>query len=157
MNNIIIREASNKDLSGILSLNLDLFKKEFKEFDKSLDIKWTNSKDGRNYFSKKITNKDSFVAVATYNDEVVGYICCGIHRSPIQIIKKAELENMMISEEFRGKKIGSKLAKEFFKWCKAKNIKNITVTASAKNLSGIRFYKKLGFNDYDLTLEKKIK
>ncbi|MFZ4648708.1 MAG: GNAT family N-acetyltransferase [Patescibacteria group bacterium] len=156
MGNILIREASNKDLSGILRLNLDLFKKEFKEFDKSLNIKWTNSKEGRDYFSKRIVNKDSFVAVAICNEEIVGYICCGIHRSPIQIIKKAELENMMISEEFRGKGIGSKLAKEFFRWCKVKNIKKITVIASAKNLSGIRFYKKLGFDDYDLTLEKKI-
>lgn len=157
MNNILIREANKKDLNGILYLNSDLFKKEFKEFDKSLNIKWTNSKEGRDYFSKRIVNKDSFVLVAICSEEIVGYICCSLHRSPIQIIKKAELENMMISEGFRGKKIGSKLAKEFFNWCKTKNIKNIIVTASAKNLSGIRFYKRLGFNDYDLILEKIIK
>lgn len=63
-----------------------------------------NNKNMNNIIIREASNKDSFVAVATYNDEVVGYICCGIHRSPIQIIKKAELENMMISEEFRGKK-----------------------------------------------------
>jgi GNAT superfamily N-acetyltransferase len=157
MNNILIREANKKDLDEILSLNLDLFKKEFKEFDKSLNVKWPKSKEGKNYFAKRIASKDSFVAVATYDEEVIGYICCSFNRSPIQFIRKAELENMMISEEFRGKKIGSKLAKEFFNWCKTNNIKNIIVTASAKNLSGIRFYKKLGFNDYDLTLEKKLK
>ena len=66
MSNILIREASNKDLSGILRLNLDLFKKEFKEFDKSLNIKWTNSKEGRDYFSKKIVNK-----ITTINKDMV--------------------------------------------------------------------------------------
>jgi len=157
MKNIIIREANKKDLNDILCLNLILFKKEFKEFDKTLNIGWTYSPKGKDYFNKRITNKEGFVAVAVNNNEVIGYICCGLHDDRTRIAKKAELENMMVAEEYRGQKIGSKLVKLFFDWCKVKKIKNILVTASADNLSGIRFYKKLGFGDYDLTLEKKLK
>ena len=157
MTTIIIREANNKDLNDILRLNLVLFKKEFKEFDKTLNIRWTYSQKGKDYFNKRITGKEGFVAVAIDNKEVIGYICCGLHDDSTRIAKKAELENIMVTEEYRGQKIGSKLVKIFFEWCKAKKIKNILVTASANNLSGIRFYKKLGFSDYDLTLEKKLK
>ncbi len=157
MKNILIRKANKKDLGDILSLNLALFKKEFKEFDKTLNIKWTYSRKGREYFSKRITGKDGFVAVAVEEKSIVGYICGGIHHDPIRIIKKAELENIMVIEAARGRKIGSKLTQEFLKWCQTKNINNIFVTASAKNLSGIRFYKKLGFDDYDIILKKKLK
>jgi len=125
MKAIIIREANKKDLNDILRLNLILFKKEFKEFDKTLNISWTYSQRGKDYFNKRITSKEGFVAVAINNKEVVGYICCGLHDNRTRIAKKAELENMM-------------------------------VTASADNSSGIRFYKKLGFTNYDLTLEKKL-
>jgi ribosomal protein S18 acetylase RimI-like enzyme len=157
MSNILIREANKKDLSDILRLNLVLFEKEFKEFDKSLNVKWTYSQKGKDYFNKRIIDKESFVAVAIDNKEVVGYICCGLHDDNTKIAKKAELENIMVTAEYRGQKIGSKLVKMFFEWCKSKKIKNILVTASGKNLSGIRFYKKFGFNDYDVTLEKKFK
>jgi len=157
MKTIIIREANKKDLNDILRLNLVLFKKEFNEFDKTLNIKWTYSQKGKDYFNKRITSKEGFVAVAVNNNEIIGYICCGLHNDRTRIAEKAELENMMVAEEYRGQKIGSKLVKVFFEWCKTKKIKNILVTASADNLSGIRFYRKQGFNDYDLTLEKKLK
>lgn len=154
---IIIREANAKDLNDILRLNLILFKKEFNEFDKTLNIKWTYSQKGKDYFNKRIIGKDGFVAVALSNNEVIGYICCGLHDDSTKIAKKAELENMMVAEEYRGQKIGSKLVKLFFEWCRTKKVKNILVTASADNLAGIGFYRKQGFRDYDLTLEKKLK
>ncbi len=154
---IIIREANAKDSNDILRLNLILFKKEFNEFDKTLNIKWTYSQKGKDYFNKRIIGKDGFVAVALSNNEVIGYICCGLHDDSTKIAKKAELENMMVAEEYRGQKIGSKLVKLFFEWCRTKKVKNILVTASADNLAGIGFYRKQGFRDYDLTLEKKLK
>lgn len=157
MKNILIRKANKKDLDDILRLNLALFKKEFKEFDKTLNIKWTYGKNGKNYFNKIITEKDSFAAVAVNSGKIVGYICGRIRYNSSRIMEKAELDNIIVAEELRGQKIGSKLALEFFKWCKSKKIKNILVTAFAKNLSGIRFYKKLGFNEYDIILEKKFK
>jgi len=157
MKTITIREANKKDLNDILRLNLDLFKKEFKEFDKTLNVKWTYSKEGKDYFSERITGKDAFVAVAINNEKIVGYICCELNEDHANIVKKAKLENIMIDEEYRGQKIGSKLVKKFFEWCKTKKIKNILVTASAKNSPGIRFYKRMGFNDYDVALEKKLR
>lgn len=112
---------------------------------------------GLDYFTKKIKSKDSFVAVAISDKEIVGYICCSLYISPISSIVKAELENMFVLEEFRGKKIGSALANKFFSWSKKQKITNILVTASANNLSGTSFYKKMGFNEFDVVLEKKIK
>ncbi len=50
MDNFLIRKANLKDLKEILRLNFDLFKKEYREFDKSLDLKWTYSREGKEVF-----------------------------------------------------------------------------------------------------------
>lgn len=65
--------------------------------------------------------------------------------------------DMIIDKRFRGKGIGSILIKDFLNWCKSKKVTYISATASAKNEKIINFYRKLGFKDYNLTLEKRLK
>ncbi len=59
--------------------------------------------------------------------------------------------------KFRGKGIGRKLTENFVNWCKKNKVEYITVTAFAKNKQAIDFYRKLGFRDYELDLEMKVK
>jgi len=61
---------------------------------------------------------------------------------------------MHVLEEYRGKGIGTKLVNDFFKWCHEKGVTVVKVSASAPNSQGIKFYRKLGFNDYSLILER---
>lgn len=63
---------------------------------------------------------------------------------------------MLIKEKCRGYGIGKILINNFKDYCKENNIDNIKVTASYKNESAIEFYKKNGFNEFDLTLTMKI-
>jgi len=149
-----IRRATSKDLDDVQRLNFDLFKKEHKEFDKSLDMKWTHSKQGMTYFKKRTSGKDGFCVVAENNGKIVGYLCggsyeCGYREKAVY----TELENMIVDKKLRGKGIGTMLTNEFFKWCKDKKAKYISVKASVQNKQGIKFYRSLGFKDYDLTLE----
>jgi ribosomal protein S18 acetylase RimI-like enzyme len=157
MTQILIRKAQAADLHAILRLNLALFQKEWAEFDKTLNIKWTYSHRGRDYFSQRIKGRGGFVVVAINQTEIIGYLCGGLRTSASRVATKAELENMIVADGFRGRKIGEKLVKEFFKWCKARRVKNVLVTAFAENHSGINFYQKLGFTEYELILEKKLR
>jgi GNAT superfamily N-acetyltransferase len=154
INHIKIRKANIKDLEDILRLNFDLFKKEYKEYDKSLNLKWTHN-EGKIYFSDMISNKNGFVEVAEVDSKIVGYICGGISERMFyrKKAKYAELENMLIESSLRGKGIGIKLMEDFIDWCKMKKSDYISVTASMQNEQGINFYRKLGFKDYNLTLE----
>ena len=52
----IIRKADIKDLKDILKLNFELFKKEYQEFDKSLNLNWPY-REGKNYFRNRIIKK----------------------------------------------------------------------------------------------------
>lgn len=156
-NDIKIRKADIKDLKDILRLNFNLFKKEYKQYDRSLNLKWTYN-NGKRYFSDRILNKDGFVEVVEVKDKIVGYLCGEISERKFyrKKAKYAELENMLVESNFRGRGIGAKLTENFICWCRKHNVSYIAVTASAYNKQGINFYRKLGFKDYNLTLEKKV-
>lgn len=158
-NRFVVRRANLKDLRDILKLNFDLFKKEYREFDKSLDLKWTYGKKGKKYFRNRITKRNGFVEVAENNGKIIGYICGGVNkRFPYRIeAKYAELENIFIEKKFRNKGLGGKMIKDFLKWCKKNKIDYVSVIASAKNKSAINFYRKQGLKDHDLALERKLK
>jgi GNAT superfamily N-acetyltransferase len=157
-NDFIFRKAEIKDLEGILELNFKLFKREYKNFDESLDLNWTYK--NKSYFKNRIVENDGFVKIIENKNKIIGYLCGGVRPSEgLDYRKKAnyaELENMLIEKRFRGKGLGTKLTKDFVSWCKKNKIDCLSVTASAKNKPTIDFYKKLGFKAYDLTLEMNI-
>ncbi len=144
---IEIRKATIEDLEDIQKLNLQLFKKEYKEYDKTLNLKWTFGKDGTEYFKKRIKDR-----------RVIGYLVGTFHSPEAyrNLNVFAEGENMFILEKYRGKGIGTKLISKFIEWCKEKKAEKIRVIASIQNKKAIELYRKLGFSDYNLILEKEI-
>ncbi len=156
--NIQIKKATINDLQDIQKLNLLLFKKEYEEYDKLLDLKWTFGKQGTDYFKDKLTKPGSCGFVAFVDGKVIGYIIGGICKAETyrNMPETAELDNMFILKEFRSKRIGTKLYKEFVKWSKSKNAEIIRVQVSSPNKEAINFYRKNGFKGYSLILESKI-
>jgi len=104
----------------------------------------------------RIKKDDGCALIAVKDNKVVGYIIGGItyveYYRNIDII--AEAESMFILEENRGSGVGKKLLQEFTKWCKHKNVNRVKAVASSQNKRAIEFYRREGFEDYDLVLEK---
>ena len=153
-----IRGARPGDLPRIQELNLLLFKKEHVEYDKTLECDWTFGEEGTQYFRDRIEKEGCCALVATKGGAIIGYMVGGISESESyrKASKSAELENMFTLDEFRGKGIGKALLGGFFDWCKAKKVDRVKVVASSENKRGVEFYRRLGFRDYSLTLEKEI-
>lgn len=155
INDFIFRKATIKDLKDVLRLNSELFKKEYREFDKTQNLDWTYSKEGRKFFRKKMAEKDSFVWVAENRGKIIGYLSGGAAKR-IPWRKRARyayLGSIFIEKKFRDKGLGAGLVKNFIDWCKEKRVNYVSVTASAKNKSAIDFYRHSRFKDYDLVLE----
>ncbi len=154
-----IRPAIIDDLKRIQELNLLLFEKEYAEFDDTLNCKWTFGKEGEEYFKNRIIKDDGCVFVSVTGDEIVGYLAGGLvsKKENYRVIpKSAEIENMFVTDKHRMMGIGTKLYQSFVDWCETKRVKRLRVTASVQNRDGINFYRKNGFADYDLILEKEI-
>ena len=150
-----IRKASLKDLEEIKKLNQELFYHDL-NFDNTLDVKWPDK--NKNYYKKRITNKDSLALVVESEKKIIGYLFGAITDAQnYRTIKKiAELENMLILQEHRGKGIGKRLIKEFIGWAKSKKRKRIKVIASAQNQQAIAVYKNSGFSECAMILEASI-
>ena len=63
---------------------------------------------------------------------------------------------MFIKEDYRLYGIGKKLINNFKNYCRNNNISNLKVVASSKNKNAIEFYRKNGFDDFNLTLTMNI-
>lgn len=152
---IIIRKATIKDLFNVQELNLELFKKEHKEYDPTLNLNWTFGKIGTKYFKERISRRNSCVLVAIVGEQVVGYLCGGLKKAETyrNLPITAELENIFILDGYRSKGMGKKLYREFIKWCRGKHVRKIRVNAFVKNKLAIKFYKVNKFKEYSLNLE----
>jgi GNAT superfamily N-acetyltransferase len=153
-----IKKATLKDLKDILRLNKDLFTYET-QFDKTYNQDWTYSDIGKDYFENRIEDKENALVLVARDDEgkILGYLCAHASRFPYRAINPiAEVENMLVVEEHRRKGVGTKLVKEFNKWCQEKGIKRLKVGMLSKNTPAVSFYKKSGFEEFNLVLEKDI-
>jgi len=158
--NIQIREGNLGDLEQIQKLSQLLFIKEQKEYDNYYDINWPFSETGVNSFTKQFSDSDKKVFVAEIDSEIVGYLAASLriddeYRSiKNEILRIAELNDMMVLEEYRSQGIGALLVDEFKKWAKINNADRIMVLASSPNARGIEFYKKQGFEIFEVGLKK---
>jgi ribosomal protein S18 acetylase RimI-like enzyme len=154
--NITIREADEKDFRDIQKMNSNLFKFEEKNFSPCYNLKWPVSDVGIKYFKNSIINKNACALVAVVDEKIIGYLIGWIkekHSSYRLLGTEAELENMFIKKKFRNKGAGSILIERFLTWCKEQEVKNVCVSALAKNMKAMAFYKSIGFEEYEVKFE----
>ena len=150
------RQARSDDVQIIQQLNMLLFEKEVADYDETLNPSWSVSPEANEYFLKRIKEGSCFVAVE--GNEVVGYIAGSIVKAePFRHdVTLAEAENMFVLPEYRGKGVGTKLFELLIGWCRKNGADRISTVASAGNDRAIALYRRLGFKDYTLTLEKEL-
>ena len=150
----MIRIAKISDLEKILEFNKRLFEHE-RLFGDTYNLEWTYSERGMSYFRKRLTENGGIVLIAEEGNEAVGYLCGFIDHYSFRLINPiAEIENMFVEENFRGKGIGSELVRKFDEVCRSKDVKRIRVGAICQNSGAVNFYRKNGFNDFEMYLEK---
>ena len=154
MENIVIRKAILEDVSYIQNLNNELFKLEKENYDTTLVLNWALTEEGKDYFEDLIKNQ--YVIVATLEDKIIGYLAGSINeKGSYEEIQYGEINNMFIKEDYRLYGIGKKLINNFKNYCRNNNISNLKVVASSKNKNAIEFYRKNGFDDFNLTLTRR--
>lgn len=153
--NIIIRKAILEDLKEVQKLNYKLFDLEYNNFDPALNMDWTFSKIGEDYFKSLI--EDGTVWVAIDDNKVIGYLAGSVDGKPSYVTKSlAELDNFYVEEEYRRQGIGKRLVQEFKNYCMSKRVEEMKVTASAKNVNAREFYQNNGFEEFEITYKMKL-
>lgn len=157
MENTLIRKATLKDLEDILLLSDELTLSDL-PYDKEVDINWSHTEKGKEYYTEKITGKNGTCFVAEVNKKIVGYATATKKEVPsYRLVKVAELENLVVNKEMRGKGVGKKLVSYFIKWAKEIGAGKAAVDVFTLNEKGVAFYKREGFLSFETILEMPLK
>ena len=149
----MIREATLSDIPRVLELSKALFLDPSSSSDVYANTEWPMTDVGKEAFEGAL--QDGFLWVAEAESEVVGFICAEV--SPEldwRPIKRVELLSFYITPDHRSEGFGAQLVEKLTEWSKAQGAKLIFVSAYTDNERGIDFYKKMGFHDYAVELEK---
>lgn len=150
-----IRPAQPDDFTAIQALNHLLFLYE-KSFSSTYNHWWMYQPAGIDYFLNRLLNRDSrsVLLVAEANTEVIGYLAGHLNRYSYRLNNPlAEIENMFVLAEYRGRGVGTALVKEFFSQAKKLGAKNFKVEAFAQNQPALDFYQQFDFSPQTITLE----
>jgi GNAT superfamily N-acetyltransferase len=153
-NALLIRQASLEDLSSIAHLTQLLFE-HHGDLDDSLSALWIRSEEGMRYLRNRITKHVVFVACD--GPQAVGYLAGEILPVPSYrtIETLAELQNMFVVDGWRSRGVGTMLIQTFCDWCAGRGIERIKVEVLAANPEAVEFYKRAGFRERVLTLERR--
>ncbi len=157
MSEIKIISASLNQIKELQNLNDEVFI-DNSRYDEDLKIDWAQSDEGgKKYFTELLKSSNSICLIAKDNDKNIGYLVACPKEIPYRLSKYIEIENMGVIPEYRCRGIGQKLIDECLKIAKERGFQKVYVNAYFKNIGAINFYKKNGFTEIDLSLEKSIK
>lgn len=154
---IEIRKAKLKDVDILINLENELYDNQVDYLRKSNSqnigdflLKKDSNKFLKQFILRMIRSRNGHVLIAEYDKKIAGYLIIIIKKNiPIfKVEKLAEITDLYIKEELRGKGISNVLRDEVINWCKIKKITSITLDVLPQNYHAKRIYKKWGFNEF---------
>jgi ribosomal protein S18 acetylase RimI-like enzyme len=152
---INIRPANKDEVKVLQDLNDEVFI-DNQKYDIDLDMNWAQSDRRKGYFTEVLNSPDAFCFIAEENGKEVGYIAAEPKIVSYRKSKYIEIENMGVIPEYRSKGVGSMLMNECLKWAKTQGFQKAFVNAYFDNTMAIDFYKRNGFLEIDVSLEKSL-
>lgn len=147
MNNIYIRKATEADLPIIEKLMIELIESmnNTEGFDKNMV-----SENYRNL----LNDVNSYILVAETSGTVIGLINFTIRRTLLHPALSGLIDELVVANSYRGKGVGKQLIYAAIEKCKQLGCCEIEVTTEFTNTDARAFYKRCGFKEMGVILEK---
>ena|SRR3989338_523887 len=152
---VCVRTANKNDLEILQDLNQEVFV-DNQQYDSDLKMDWTKSEDGKDYFNKTLDDPESCYLIAKDAGKSVGYIIAIPRKVNYLKTKYIEIDNMGVTSAYRSKGVGTLLMEKCIEWAKTKGYTNLYVNVYFANKKGVNFYKKNGFSEIDICLQRNI-
>lgn len=140
MDDLVIREASSKDIDGIVGVLKTIYLQ---------DEHWA-----RKAIKKLLDTENYVIIVADLSGTVVGFIDYYVLPSIWEKWNEATINFLFVHKDYQGKGIGSRLLKEVTNRIDDMGIVELHVGTEMNNKRAIQLYKKHGFTKEYLLLER---
>ena len=158
MKKLIIREANDSDVESMKEIW-----KEFIDHHKAVNSFFSRVDDAHEKFGEfalsNIRNKGKWIVlIACYDDKIAGYCMAAIEEYPpvYENPKYGYIMDMAVSGKHRRNNIGTKLYLGAADWFKEKGLSRIELHAVAANSLGLKFWRKMGVEDFMIRMSKEI-
>ena len=146
----MIRELTKEDLNDVF---FDLYYEGFMfHYNHRNDLfKKRTIEELKQYVFDQIEN--GLKIIGYYNDELVGYLAYEIKEKATKFIW---IDEFVITESERGKGYGTLLMEELNNIAEKEQVKRIELNVFSFNENAIQLYKKLGYKEQRIILEKEV-
>lgn len=108
-------------------------------------------------FSEIVNSKNSILLGAFVDNNLVGILTLVVYNIPTG--KNGRIEDVVVNEKFRNKKIGKTLSLRAMELAKELNVKKLFLTSNPKRIAANQLYLNIGFklgetNSYFYNIEK---
>jgi ribosomal protein S18 acetylase RimI-like enzyme len=141
--NLLIRKAVEQDIPEITKL--------IRELAASIN---EESPVTEEYVKGYLHNPMCYILVAETNNKIVGLISYSIKPNLYHASNSCLIEELVVNKDFRNKGIAGQLIAKLLEELKSIECAEISVSTELTNERAITFYKKHGFEDEFLFLEK---
>ncbi len=148
-----IRIARKDEVGELQNLNDKAFIDNPK-YDEDFDSNWSHSKYAKEYFTELLNNNRSVCMIVEDGSTSIGYAAVAPKPILYRHSRYCEIQNIGIIPEYRKRGIGKKLMPECFKWARSQGYQKIYLNSFFNNKNAIEFYKKNGFSEINISLEK---
>ena len=135
---MIIRKATYTDIPSLVVLMT-----EFRKFYNQE----SNTEKVQSFLKDRLDKADSTVFVAVLEDKLVGYTQLFPSFSTIKLEKIWILNDLFVSEKFRGLGVASKLLTRVFKFSQETHRHQVWLLTGNDNKKAQHLYQKIGFNN----------
>jgi len=149
MENVIVREASSKDVSIILGLLYDLGRPKPQK-DSDVDT-------FRKLVTKYISDSDKIILVALIDDvKIIGMVSVMYLSRLNQTNLEMYIPELTVDEKYQNQGIGKKLINSCIVLAKKKQCHRIRLESGNQRKDSHQFYEHLGFEQYALSFTKNL-
>lgn len=149
-----IRQATVDDLEKVTELNHKIFVNN-SDYDDDLIVDFDQTPEGKAHFKKAIEEQNGCFLILEEDGQMVGYANGNpIDYFPFRKSRYFEIHNIGVIPEMKGKGFGKMLLEAITAWAKEKGYQKIYLNCYAKNSEAIEFYKRNGYSEIDVCLEK---
>lgn len=133
------------DIDSVYDLICDLEKNTFEK------VKF------KSLFDQNVANPDLIYLVARFENKIIGFI--GVHIQGLlhHCSRVAEIQELVINVDYRGKNVGQELIRAAEKICSEQGIVEIEVTSNKKNERAHQFYMNNNYSASHFKFTRKLK